>query len=90
MEELLKQELLSLLNAAKTHIEEGEAAEAIEKIEAAIANLEDEGVATADEGEGGSEGEGEDGDGLKGEDGKEEKPKPRPLPGQGSNGQIVP
>jgi hypothetical protein len=48
---LLKQELLSLLEAAKAHIEEGEHSEAIEKIEAAIANLEDDGVETASEGD---------------------------------------
>ena len=89
MEDLLKQELLSLLDAAKRHIEEGDSMEAIEKIEAAIANLENEGVATADEG--GTEGEGEGGaDGLKDDDGKENKPKPKPLPGQGTNGPLIP
>lgn len=89
MNELTIQELLSLLSASKAHIEAGEHAEAIEKIDAAIANLENAGVATADE-EGGQEG-GEGGnDGLEEGDGKEEKPKPRPLPGQGTNGPLNP
>lgn len=96
MDELIKQHLLTLLDAAKRHIEEGESVEAIEKIDAVISNIDDDEVATADEtggnsstggsSEGESEGEG-DNDSLKDEDGKD-KPKPKPLPGQGNNGPI--
>ena len=66
MDEVTKQSLLDLLTAAKGHIEGGEHAEAIEKINDAIATLENEGVATASE----------DGDGK-----KPNKPKPLPGQG---------
>lgn len=74
MDEVTKQSLLDLLLAAKGHIEEGEHSEAIEKINDAIATLENDGVESASE------------------DGKDVKPqKPgKPLPGQGSNGEIRP
>ena len=79
MNEVTKQSVLDLLAAAKAHIEAGEHSEAKEKIDAAIAEIENEGVeATAAEPEGDSEGEGEEG-----------KPKDPPLPGQGTNGKPV-
>ena len=50
MNETLKQSVLNLLAQAKTHIEAGETALAVEKIEAAIAWVENEGAApSADE-----------------------------------------
>lgn len=44
MNEVTKQSLLDLLTAAKAHIEAGEHSEAVEKIDAAIAEIENEGV----------------------------------------------
>lgn len=70
MNETLKQSVLDLLAAAKTHIEAGETAAAVEKIEAAVATIENEGVDTTS-----ADPEGEEG-----------KPKDPPLPGEGSNG----
>lgn len=70
MNDVTKQSLLDLLEAAKAHIEAGEHSEAVEKIDAAIATVENEGVDTTSE-----EPEGEGG-----------KPKDPPLPGTGSNG----
>lgn len=49
MNETLKQSVLDLLAAAKTHIESGETALAVEKIDAAIATVENEGVDTTEE-----------------------------------------
>ena len=50
MNETLKQSVLDLLAQAKTHIEAGETASALEKIDAAIAEVENEGAApVADE-----------------------------------------
>lgn len=49
MNEVTKQSLLDLLAAAKAHIEAGEHSEAVEKIEAAIAVVENEGVETTAE-----------------------------------------
>lgn len=51
MNETLKQSVLDLLAAAKTHIEAGETALAVEKIDAAMALVENEGVAPAGEDE---------------------------------------
>lgn len=70
MNEVTKQSLLDLLAAAKAHIEAGEHSEAVEKIEAAFATIENEGVNTTS-----ADPEGEEG-----------KPKDPPLPGQGTNG----
>ena len=53
MNEVTKQSVLELLAAAKTHIEAGETALATEKIDEAIAAVENEGVAPAGEDEGG-------------------------------------
>ena len=51
MNDVIKQSLLDLLAAAKAHIEAGEHSEAVEKIDAAIAVVENEGVeTTADDG----------------------------------------
>ena len=47
MNELTKQILLDLLEAAKAHIEAGEQSEAVEKIDSAIAVVENEGVEPA-------------------------------------------
>ena len=44
MNEVKKQSIIDLLEAAKAHIEAGETAAAIEKIEAAKAEVENEGV----------------------------------------------
>jgi hypothetical protein len=52
MNEVTKQSLLDLLSSAKAHIEAGEHSEAVEKIEEAIATIENEGVAPADGEEG--------------------------------------
>lgn len=49
MNEVTKQSLLDLLAAAKAHIEAGEYSEAAEKIDAAIAVVENEGVDTTSE-----------------------------------------
>ena len=54
MDELTKQILLDLLSSAKAHIEAGEHSGAVEKIEEAIATIENEGVAPADGEEGGN------------------------------------
>ena len=70
MNETLKQSVLELLASAKTHIESGETALAAEKIDEAIAAVENEGVDTTS-----ADPEGEEG-----------KPKDPPLPGQGTNG----
>lgn len=51
MNQTLKQSVLELLAAAKTHIEAGETALAAEKIDEAIAAVENEGVESASEGE---------------------------------------
>lgn len=76
MNETLKQSVLELLAAAKTHIEAGETALAAEKIDEAIAAVENEGVETANDAPSDAGGQG----------GEEGKPKDPPLPGQGSNG----
>lgn len=47
MNEVTKQTVLDLLDAAKTHIAAGETASATEKIDSAIAAIENEGVAPA-------------------------------------------
>ena len=70
MNQTLKQSVLELLAAAKTHIEAGETALATEKIDEAIAEVENEGVDTT----------------SADPEGKEGKPKDPPLPGQGTNG----
>ena len=70
MNEVTKQSLLDLLAAAKAHIEAGETAAAVEKIEAAVATIENEGVDTTATTPGGSTEPDDD----------------VPLPGQGSNG----
>lgn len=44
MNDVTKQSLLDLLEAAKAHIESGEHSEAVEKIDAAIAVVENEGA----------------------------------------------
>ena len=49
MNETLKQSVIELLAAAKTHIEAGETALATEKINEAIAAVENEGVDTTSE-----------------------------------------
>ena len=72
MNQTLKQSVLELLAAAKTHIEAGETALATEKIDEAIAAVENEGTAPASE--------------NPDEEGEEGKPKDPPLPGQGTNG----
>lgn len=72
MNQTLKQSVLELLAAAKTHIEAGETALATEKIDAAIAAVENEGVDTTSE-EPGAPGN---------------NPENPPLPGTGSNGHI--
>ena len=76
MNQTLKQSVLELLAAAKTHIEAGETALATEKIDEAIAAVENEGVETANDAPSDAGGQG----------GEEGKPKDPPLPGQGSNG----
>ena len=48
MDELKKQAIIDLLEGAKAHIEAGETTSALEKINAAIAEVENEGVDTAD------------------------------------------
>lgn len=78
MNETLKQSVLELLAAAKTHIEAGETALAAEKIDEAIAAVENEGVETANDAPSDAGGQG----------GEEGKPKDPPLPGQGNNGHI--
>ena len=72
MNEVTKQSLLDLLAAAKAHIEAGENSEAVEKIEAAVATIENEGVEPASEE---PETPGND-------------PENPPLPGTGSNGRY--
>lgn len=72
MNETLKQSVLELLAAAKTHIEAGETALAAEKIDEAIAAVENEGVESASEEPG-----------TPGND-----PENPPLPGTGSNGRY--
>ena len=76
MDDLKKQQLIDLLTAAKEHVEAGEQTEAVDKIESAIAEIENEGVEAADVEPSKPEGEG----------GEEGKPKYPPLPGQGTNG----
>lgn len=76
MNEVKKQSIIDLLEAAKAHIEAGETAAAIEKIEAAKAEVENEGVETANDAPSDAGGQG----------GEEGKPKDPPLPGQGTNG----
>ena len=71
MNETLKQSVLELLAAAKTHIEAGETALAAEKIDEAIAAVENEGVEPA------NNTPSSPGD---------NPTTPPPLPGQGSNG----
>lgn len=78
MNQTLKQSVLELLAAAKTHIEAGETALATEKIDEAIAAVENEGVETANDAPSDAGGQG----------GEEGKPKDPPLPGTGSNGHI--
>lgn len=68
--------MLDLLASAKAHIEAGEHSEAVEKIEAAVATIENEGVETANDAPSDAGGKGDE----------EGKPKDPPLPGQGSNG----
>ena len=76
MNEVTKQSLLDLLAASKAHIEAGEQSEAVEKIEAAVATIENEGVETANDAPSDA--------GVQGDE--EGKPKDPPLPGQGTNG----
>lgn len=76
MNETFKQSVLELLAAAKTHIEAGETALAAEKIDEAIAVVENEGVEAANDAP----------SDAGGQDGEEGKPKDPPLPGQGTNG----
>lgn len=71
MNETLKQSVLELLAAAKTHIEAGETALATEKIDEAIAAVENESVEPAND--------------VLGEP-SDNPTTPPPLPGQGSNG----
>ena len=72
MNQTLKQSVLELLAAAKTHIEAGETALSAEKIDEAIAAVENEGVdTTSAEPEGSTEPDDDD-----------------PLPGTGSNGHL--
>ena len=73
MNQTLKQSVLELLEAAKAHIEAGEQAEAVEKIEAAVATIENEGVETA------NNTTSSPGD---------NPTTPPPLPGTGNNGVI--
>ena len=70
MNNVLKQSIIDLLEAAKAHIKAGETSEATEKIDAVVASLENEGAEPAS-----ADPEGEEG-----------KPKDPPLPGQGTNG----
>ena len=79
MNEVTKQSLLDLLAAAKAHIEAGEHSEATEKIDAAIATIENEGVETANDAPSDAGGQGGDG----------KDPERPPLPGQGTNGKPV-
>lgn len=72
MNETLKQSVLDLLAQAKTHIEAGETALATEKIDEAIAAVENEGVDTTSA-ESGTHGN---------------DPENPPLPGTGSNGRY--
>ena len=72
MNEVTKQSLLDLLAAAKAHIEAGETAAAVEKIESAVTTIENEGV----EATSAAEGEGEN------------NPENPPLPGTGNNGRL--
>lgn len=84
MNEVTKQSVLELLAAAKAHIEAGETSLATEKIDEAIAVVENEGVdTTSAEPEGEVEGEVEGGESEGDNEGAEEgKPKDPPLPGQ--------
>lgn len=77
MNEVLKQSIIDLLEAAKAHIEAGEHNLAVEKIDGALNGLANEGVDTADAGIGAPAQP--DGDDDKGKN-------PPPLPGTGSNG----
>lgn len=72
MNEVLKQSIIDLLEAAKAHIEAGEHNLAVEKIDEALNELANEGVDPASAGEG-------EGDGGKIKD---------PLPGTGTNGPM--
>lgn len=74
MNQNLKQQVLELLQGALNHIQFGENSQASEKIEAAIAAIQEDEVAPASE-------EGDEGD-------EEGKPKDPPLPGTGNNGVI--
>lgn len=74
MNQTLKQSVLELLAEAKTHIEAGETALATEKIDEAIAAVENEGVDTTSEDP---------------EDEENNNPTDPPLPGQGSNGGLT-
>ena len=88
MNDVTKQSVLDLLAAAKAHIDSGEHSEAVEKIDEAIAVVENESVDTTSaepEGEGEVEGGECEGDNEGGEEGK---PKDPPLPGTGNNGVI--
>lgn len=71
MNDNLKQSIIDLLEASKSHIEAGETAAAIEKIEAALAAVENEGV--------------EPSNSTPSSPG-DNPTTPPPLPGQGSNG----
>ena len=81
MNEVLKQSIIDLLEAAKAHIEAGEHNLAVEKIDGALNGLANEGVDTADADTGApaQPDGGEDGDGGKIKD---------PLPGTGTNGPM--
>ena len=71
MNEQLKQSIIELLEAAKAHIAAGETASATEKIDAALAAVENEGVEQTSAEPGAPE---------------DNPTTPPPLPGQGSNG----
>ena len=72
----MKQSVLELLAAAKTHIEAGETALATEKIDEAIAAVENEGVETANDAPSDAGGQGGN------------NPENPPLTGTGSNGRY--
>lgn len=72
MNDVLKQSIIDLLVEAKAHIEAGETAAAVEKIDAAISEVENEGVEPTAGDEGNTNPD----------------PENPPLPGQGNNGHI--
>lgn len=90
MNAVTKQSVLDMLEAAKTHIEAGEHSEALEKIDAAICNVNSESDEESEKTDG--EEENPTDEGVNDTDPKEpsndddEKPADPPLPGQGTNG----